>query len=119
MAASVPFDWVAAKTLVRRTVHDTMGVPALYYENDSVVTPLDVRARWHNKIDRFGDIDNQGYAEFVQGIDRIVFIPTDHPGLVLKQGARITFPAYSLTFTLQVKETKNGPLEEIWQAAAL
>lgn len=119
MAVALNFDWAAAKTQLRRTVHDTFRVAALYYENDSVVVPQPIMARWHNKIDRFGDLDNQGYAEFVQGIDRIVFVPSDHAGLVLVKGGRVVFPVYGNSFTLQVLETNSGPLEQIWQAAAL
>lgn len=119
MAAPLPFDMAAAKTQVRRTVHNTMRVSALYYENDSVVVPTPIFARWHNKIDRFGDLESTGYAEFVQGIDRIVFIPSDHPGLVLVKDGRIDFPVYGNSFSLTVKETNSGPLEEVWQVAAL
>lgn len=118
MAAPIPFDWAAVKTQLRRTVHDTFRVAALYYENDSVVAPQAIMARWHNKIDRFGDIENQGYAEYVQGIDRIVFIPSDYPDVVLRKDARVVFPGYNVAFFLSVKETNSGPLEEIWQVVA-
>jgi len=111
------FDFAAMKALTRRVVHDTLAVDALFHESDPADPSTPIRARWHNKIDRFGDIENQGYAEFVQGIDRIIFIPSDHPGVVLKQNSVIVFPAYGKVFTLQVKEKKSGPLEEIWQVA--
>ncbi|MNK62103.1 hypothetical protein D3C87_812720 [compost metagenome] len=113
------FDFAAAKATVRRVVQTTLGVPALYRESDMADAPVALTARWHNKIDRFGDIENQGYAEFIQGIDRIVLIPSDTPALVFKKDVLIEFPAYGKVFTLQVKEKSSGPLEEIWQAAEL
>lgn len=111
------FDFASAKLALRRTVHDTMAVDA-FYEDDSMNAPEAIRARWHNKIDRFGDLENAGYAEIVQGIDRIVLFPGDTPALTFRHGGKVRFPGYGNAFTLEYLEPPTGPLQQVWQGAA-
>lgn len=109
------FDFAAAKTLLRRTVHDTLAVEA-FYEDDSMSVPAPIRARWHNKIDRFGDPESMGLAEFIQGVDRIVLFPGDTPNLTFRKGGRVRFPVYGKTFSLEALEPATGPLQRVWLA---
>jgi hypothetical protein len=109
------FDFAAAKSALRRVVHDTLGVDALY-QDDSMSDPVAITARWHNKIDRFGDPESQGYAEIVQGIDRIGLIPEYYPDITFRRGGTVTFPAYGNAFVLQVLEPADGPHTRWWQA---
>jgi hypothetical protein len=111
------FDFASAKALLRRTVHDTLAVEA-FYEDDSMSVPAPIRARWHNKIDRFGDPESMGYAEYVQGVDRIILFPGDTPLLTFRKGGRVRFPAYGNTFKLDVLETRTGALQQVWIATA-
>ena len=64
----------ASATLdARRTVHATFGVQGFY--SDDSISDIEVRARWHDKTNRpIGDLENGGYAQIVEGIDRIVFL---------------------------------------------
>lgn len=109
------FDFATAKLNLRRAVHSTLGVDATYVD-DSLSEPVPITARWHNKIDRFGDPEDMGYAEAVQGIDRIGIIPTDYPTVTFKRGGRVSFPAYGNAFILDVLEPSDGPLTRWWQA---
>lgn len=109
------FDFATAKALLRRTVHDTLAVAA-FYEDDSMSKPAPVQARWHNKIDRFGDPESAGFAEHIQGVDRIVLFPGDTPALRFRRGGVVRFPGYGNAFTLEILEPSNGPLQQVWQA---
>lgn len=115
------FDFAALKALTRKVVHSTFGVEALY-SDASINAPIRIRARLHNRISRpFGDVDNAGYAEVIEGIDRIVLIPEDDRGfpVTLQRNGVIQLPTMfpGAEFTLDVKEPSTGPLEESWQVS--
>ena len=76
--------------------------------------------RYHNKIDRSGDLDGD-YSEIIDGIDRLIFLDSNvadvsaalvengEAALVLSRGAQITIPAYKgLTFSLDTKQPPDG-----------
>lgn len=125
------FDFTQVKIAARRAVHATLGVRALY-QDSSLSSPVEIKARWHNKIDRFGDLDNQSYAELIQGIDRVVFAAADARTIDVKRGGILTFPGYGagtgvglgsplggsetgpLAFVLQNREPSDGPYKEVW-----
>lgn len=125
------FDISKVKTQVRRIVHQTFGVPA-FYKDSSLSAPVPVTARWHSKIDRFGDLDQQGYAELIQGIDRVIFSAHDARRINVQRGGIIMFPSLGAGlgvalgapldgegiappgFILQDREPPNGPYEEVW-----
>jgi len=114
------FSFAKAKSLVRRTVHKTFGVPA-FYKDSSLSEPVEISARWHNKIERMGDLDNQGYAEIVQGIDRVLFDAIEARTVGVKRLGEVSFPELAATptsaiptFILNTRETETGPDREIW-----
>ena len=114
------FSFAKAKSLVRRTVYKTFGVPA-FYKDSSLSTPVAISARWHNKIERMGDLDNQGYAEIIQGIDRVLFDATEARTVGVKRLGEVSFPELAATptsaiptFILNTRETETGPDREIW-----
>lgn len=119
----MPFDFAKTKALVRQTVHKTFGVPALYMDSTKQ-QPVAVRVRWHSRIERTGDLDNQGYAEVIQGIDRIVFLSSEaRLNGVKKNGTvKILNPLEpgvdEPTFSLSTRDPNTGPVEEIWNVAA-
>lgn len=119
----MPFDFASVKSLVRRTVHKTFGVQA-FYTDDSVDAPIETRARLHNRISKpFGDlVDGAGYAEVIEGIDRIVLIPEDLQGFpfTLKRGGVITFPQThpGQEFVLEYMEPEGALHPEVaWQVS--
>jgi hypothetical protein len=79
-------------------------------------TPETIKARWHNKIARFGDLENQGYADVVEGVDRIVLFPGDTPDITFVRNGIVTFPGYGNSFRLEYQEPSDGPLSVVWQA---
>lgn len=114
----MPFDFADLKSLTRRVVHTTLGVSA-FYQDDSMSAPEPVRARWHNKIDRFGDLQQQGYAELVEGIDRIILFPRDTPTLNFRTGGVVTFTNWGISFRLQTLEPMDGLDQAVWQVIVL
>jgi hypothetical protein len=109
------FDFAALKSATRRVVHDTLGVTALY-QDDAMSAPVAIKARYlKQKVDRYGDLVEQGYAEVVEGIDRVVLFPCDYQTLNFARGGLLTFPDYKLTFRLELMEPADGPLQSVWQ----
>lgn len=112
----MPFNFAKAKVALRRTVHKTFGVQA-FYSDSTVTVPVEMSARWHNKIDRFGDLDNQGYAELIQGIDRVIFDVAEARTVGVRRGGEIRFPELGdpqPAFILNTREPDSGPHDEVW-----
>lgn len=128
----MPFDFATAKALARRTVHKTFGVQA-FYQDDSMDLPVELRARWHNKSTQLlGELDNQGYSQIIEGIDRIIFnveliddtqeysvFTQDGQPITLQRAGEITFPMLldGATFILENKIPADGPTEERWMVS--
>ncbi len=121
------FDFAQAKTNARRAIHSALAVQATYVD-DSIAVPVEIKARWHNKISRpFGDLENGGYAEIIEGIDRIIFnletvdgvdtvVDVDGFPVTLLRNGTVTFPELlpGVEFNLDHKEPATGPVEEAW-----
>lgn len=109
------YDFASNKAKARRVVHNTLAVQA-FYQDSSMSVPAEIRARWLNKTNVFtGDVDNQGYAEMLEAVDRIVLFPDDTPTVNFKKGGSVSFPGYDITFVLELREPSNGPLQEVWK----
>lgn len=109
------FNFADLKAESRRAVHDVLGVDA-FYQDDSMSAPERIRARWFNKVARFGDLVEQGYAEVIEGVDRIVVYPCDTPVVTFRKGGVITFPVYNRSFVLNTLEPSDGPDgQAVWQ----
>ena len=112
----MPFDFAEAKANARRVVHATFGVPAFLKVN-STSAPQEIRARLHEATTVYGDLLDQGFAQTVEAVDRIVFLPADHLTAVPARNSEVTFPHRpGITFVLSVRDVSDGPLEEVWQA---
>ena len=85
--------------------------------------------RYHNKIDRTGDLTND-YAEIVDGIDRLIFLDENvaevsaalvangQAPLQIARNAVVTIPEYkNLSFVLDTKSPPDGPSETVWVVA--
>lgn len=121
-------DFALAKANARRAVHNAFGVQA-FYSDASISTPVEIRARWHNKISKpFGDLENGGYSEIIEGIDRIIFVnelvddettsvlTVDGFPIVPVRNATVSFPTLlpGVEFNLDHQEPSTGPVEEVW-----
>lgn len=125
------------KAKARRAIHGKLAVAATLIDEDHPTglifaddyTGPGLAVRYHNKIDRNGDLDGD-YAEIIDGIDRLVFNDENlaavsaaledngEAPLVLARAAVVTIPEYKgLRFTLDSQEPPDGPLEVIWVVA--
>ena len=114
----MPFNFATARANSRRVVHSTFAVDA-YFTDSSVdgFEPTEIKARWHNKLALYGDPEQEGYAQILQGIDRIVLIPSDYPHLEFAKGDIIEFGSpINKRFSLQSLEPSDGPLKGVWHA---
>lgn len=66
-------NFAAIKAKARRDVHASLSVSALY-QDYTLDAPVPLSVRWHNKIARFGDVLDAGYAEMIEGVERIIFM---------------------------------------------
>ena len=110
------FNFAECKAMARRVVQDTLGVAATY-QDDSLIVPVPIRARFRNKMKRQGELNDDGYAEVIEGIEQIILIPGDFPELTFKRGGTVTIPEYRLELILDTREPVTGPLTEIWHVA--
>ena len=111
------FNFADAKARARRVVHSTFGVPA-QLKSTSMSVPEPISARLHEATTVYGDLLDQGFAQTMEAVDRIVFVPSDFPeGLVARTNSEVTFAHRpGIIFVLSTKEVSDGPLEEVWQA---
>lgn len=103
---------------MRKVVHEALSVSALY--SDSVVTNIPITVRWHSKISVHGDLENQGYAQILEGVDRLLFYDAELAAatLELQRGGQIVIAAYqNATFELDVRQPTDGPVNVIWSVA--
>lgn len=111
---------VQLKAEVRNIVHDIMASSAEYVA-PGIPTPkaVPLGVRFHTKIQAFGDAGSTGYAEFIEGITRLVFNreELDRLGVNLKANGFImlTHPEWrNAKFRLDAREPFEGPVEEVW-----
>lgn len=111
----VSFNFADLKIETRRVVHDTLGVPA-FYQDDSMSAAKSITARWFNKTAKYGDLVETGYAEVVEGVDRVVLFPCDYPTVRFQRLGVVTFPQYGRSFRLDILEPSDGPGgQAVWQ----
>jgi hypothetical protein len=111
----MPFDLADLKRQARKVVHDTMSVPAVY-ENPALPGSVDLRVRWHNKIAINGDLVEAGYAEMIEGINRVIFekAELDEKGVNLARGHKLTVWDGTVLM-LDSQEPAVGPVTVIWR----
>lgn len=117
----MPFEFAAAKKLLRRTVHKTFGLDATY-ESKYLSAPMPLRVRWHNKLTDIGDIESQGYPVSIDAIDKVVFDREDLAarGIVISKGGVVTITAEGFggqRLAIDKRDPRCGPTEEIWHVS--
>lgn len=113
------FDFAAAKLRTRQIVHKTLAVSALY-SDDAGITNTPITVRWHNKLSVHGDLEREGYAQIIEGIDRLIFNSDELAAipLTLARGGVVTIPQYQgAQFQLDTSAPTDGPLDLIWNVA--
>lgn len=122
-------DWSSIKASTRRAVHDVFKVGATYQDH-TMSQPVPVSVRWHNKIGVIGQETNQGYAEVIEGVDRVIFnreeleqtkyITDNRMPITPIKGGRVTLmdALYNnAVLVLDSREPIVGPVDEVWSVA--
>lgn len=116
------FDFAKAKSMMRRAVHTTLSVSA-FYTDLNTETPVELSVRWHNKIELQGDMSSAGYAEVIEGIERIILSKSEleAKNITPRRGGEVTIltPGWGEpVITLDSREPQFGPDEEIWRVSS-
>lgn len=104
------------KAQARQDVHDIFAVACEYRETPSS-EPIPLAARLHTRIVVGGE--NGSYASIIEGVTRAVFDRAQlaEKTVVLKRNGLLTFTDYGLTFVLDIRDPKSGPVTEKWSLA--
>lgn len=80
------------------------------------MVPEAILGRWHPKVARFGDLMGEGYANEVEGVDRIILDKDTARQLNVKRGGIITLSDEydNIKLRLDVQHPSTGPVEELW-----
>lgn len=118
------------KRRTRTAVHSAFEVPCLLARGArDGIGDIPLTARFHNRMGLTGDLQSQGYAEIIEGIQRVVLnrellaTALDGGELTLVRGDIITFPDYiaigtDLTLMLDARDPYDGPVTERWAVGA-
>ena len=108
------------KARARKAVHAAFSVSAEHRSYGSA-TPTVVQVRWHNKLVLQGNGTSEGYADVIEGIDRMVFDIDElaTKGIALERGDTVTMgPEYhGAVLVLEEMEPMTGPVEQKWWVA--
>lgn len=110
------------KAKARRDVHASLSVSARYESYSQEVVVDDLSVRWHNKQQLVGDMDNGGYAQMIEGIERVIFLRSElqAKGVEVEEGDTLIITAVgydNVALVLKTREPIVGPEEVIWQVA--
>lgn len=108
-------DWAAIRAERRLVVHGAFALPpALYYAPGSVIGTT-VTIRLHQKGERHGDLDRQGYAEVVENTVRVVFLTSE----VSPERSGTVKLADGRRFKLEFQHQPDDSLFLIWDVEPL
>lgn len=115
------FDFGAWKAEARQVVHDNLAVSASYLDS-TLDEPVELGVRFHSKINRFGDMLEQGWAEVLEGVNRLLFnIPElTEKDVTLRRGGKVTFTApgfENIVLVLHAQEPSTGPITLVYQVS--
>lgn len=115
------FDFAALKAEIRQVVQDTMGIDAEYLDS-TMGYPVVLRVRFHTKINRFGDMIEQGWAEVIEGVNRLILNVPElvEKGVTLRRGGTVTLTApgfEGFVLVLHAQEPATGPVEVVWNVS--
>lgn len=118
------------KTRLRRNVHSAFAVPCLLARGERDGSgDISLTARFHNRMALGGDLNGEGFASIIEGIQRVIFdredfaTALDGGQLTLVRGDMLTFPDYmgtgqNLVVVLDARDPYDGPVNEAWAVGA-
>lgn len=110
----------ALKARARKALHGAFSYEARY-KDDTLNAAVPVKARWHNRIVLLGDYQDGGYANIIDGIERVIFDRDElaKAGITPIETGTVTILDHNLdvmaVLTLDSREPYVGPVEEKWQ----
>lgn len=109
----------AIKARARRAVHAAFSLSATY-QDASLSAPVPIPVRWHNRLVLLGDYQSDGYANVIEGIERIIFNreQLQEAGIRPVTGGMVIVTDEGFNETvlyLDQREPYVGPIEEKWQ----
>ncbi|WOK01454.1 hypothetical protein [Pseudomonas phage UF_RH7] len=115
------FDFSEALGKMRRVVHDTLSLPATYQDH-TLADPVPLRIRWHTKLNLTGDLENNGYAQFIEGIESIIFDRTELAlkNITIRERGKVTITAPNFSgqvIMIGPKDPLYGPIEEVYKVS--
>ncbi len=116
------FDFTSAVAAMRKVTQQVLGADG-YYEDPARPGLVALKVRWHSRIAIMGDSADAGYANIIDGVNRVIFDRDElaEKGVELTRNGRITFAHPQLVGTVLIlaeREPYEGPVQEIWQVAA-
>jgi hypothetical protein len=112
------------KLKARQAIHDSLAVPAKYEQASTSIAddPLGLRftVRWHNRLQKIGQLEGGFDAQIIDGIDRLVFNDPQLAALELqlRRGGLVTVAALgNAIFELDSEEPMDGPINRYWMVA--
>lgn len=108
----------AIKAKMRKAVHAAFSYSATY-KDGTLDAAVEVQVRWHNRLVMLGDYDSSGYANVIDGIERIIFDRDELGtlGVTPRRGGKVVITEEGMNnteLTLDSREKNVGPLEEKW-----
>ena len=108
--------WQDIRAAARDVVHSTFGVAATYYAPGSAV-PIPVTVRFHTGTAVGGDLDNRGYAEQIEDVNRVIFDTQDEAlveaGIMPAYKGKVVFVG-GVTVYLEASERQDGARYHVW-----
>lgn len=114
----------SVKARARRALHAAMSLDA-EYQHANNAAPADVKIRWHTKQALMGELDNGGYAERIESVNRLIFNLEEltEKQIELHRGGKVTIVDADYVsetgerprFILELEEEDTGPIERTWQ----
>jgi hypothetical protein len=77
--------WSELKAEARTLAHATFGLSGQYLPPSGA--PVTVTVRLHSRVEVFGDLDREGYAQQAEDVSRMVFLLSE---VTPVRGARVT-----------------------------
>lgn len=115
--------WAKAKAKARKVVHSTFRLSGVLRRKDTGVE-IALSVRYHNKIAMMGDLMEAGYADVIDGVDRLIFDRNEltEKNIVLRADDTVKLVDdgfENIRLRLVAQEPINGPVEVKWQVARI
>lgn len=111
--------WTEIMAAARRVVRSTFAENAVYTHPNRGMTEAPISVSWHNRLAIQGNLDNTGYTDLIEGVNRAIFNREElaQKNLVLYKGGQVKLTDSlneGVVLILDSMEPHVGPVNEIW-----